>query len=289
VALPALGGTRWTSSGLALPEHYELLYSDLVVRGTVNAVHEELRPAGEFLLDYNQPDAFVLVTFVSVDIAKVMKGYWPNMSITFTVAEYVAPRSRFSVGTEIVAGLTFRPEVRKGTYVLRSTPAYYERVGNDWVADSGVHYSPAEIAEVVDRVTLENLAVESDAIVLASIDSISETDSLVDGRFALTLREIRFRVGQVIAGEEVPTTITVSSIAGGVWWPAWREPLPNRMRIDDEFIVFLVRAGGEFRVNGGVNGMLRRDGEKLIYNDNVVMHDDLTTIAKKIRAIHTQD
>lgn len=271
LALSALPAKSATVADPNFPEHYFLLYSDIVVRGLVVSADEEYVPLAEFSPDLgpSYPGLSMEIARITIRITHVLKGAHDGSEIDVFVIDDSSRPNDSESDQEVIVGLDLRSDIRGGTYVLQSRRGYYVQRGSDWISN-GSAYSELDIYAAIDATKTFQIARSSDAVVEGTVESVREYESWTDQRLAV-VQEVSLRIENVIAGVDIRGAVVVRSITRGNYWPVWRQPVPKGTRAGDRWYAFLRDAGDGYHIAGGVNGCFKIVGDQLIYNNDVVL------------------
>jgi hypothetical protein len=265
-----------TPSAMQRPPHpifdYKyLLFADLVIRGEVLDAHADLVPWREAENDSDIVRTFIKAFFVTVAVEEVMKGYEDADTLTFTVTDpedppWVGPEAR------IVAGLWATCAVPGYTYELKSGGIYGFYQGS-WMtlkpAAVGRRHALRELRDKIAAVSLDSLSQSADAVFLGAVEDVEKSEFWDESQGIYgRVWKISLAVDTRVFGE-VPDTVTITGVMAGNYLPEWRYEMPKRILPGDTFCVFAKEIDGVVIALGGMNGFLRVDGGRLLYDSRV--------------------
>jgi hypothetical protein len=251
-------------------EYADLLWSDLVVRGKVEAVIDEDIPAELLVPDWTYGGMFKIAV-IDFALDEVLLGSASGSTMTFVVEMSNSnTRADYKPGDEIVVGLIFKPDFREGTYFVRSDEARFVLEDGAWVRQG---HSPErqalridELRTIVEPAKLDSAIKSADQVVSGVVTSVEER--FVDGPnggvarvLDVTLRSQEFYKGRSTSGD-----VIFQMFSGGTYWPAWAQPWPGRPETGTSYCVLLQEIDGKLYSAGGVNGFFRVKNGRLVRN-----------------------
>jgi hypothetical protein len=254
-------------------DYYEWLFSNLVVRGIVMYVEERLVPLPELVEDCDPrlSGYFGKVTDVTMRVDEVLRGVYSERELTFVVeaAVYMPPCKPGT--TQAVVGLRQSEHFMNGRYQMQSNEGLYLYNGELWESHGEVKggrtHTIDEIRSIIQTTTPEYLCQHADVIVTATVNSLSAETELWSERGELALvRQVRFEVNSVLKGS-APQELAIDMITRGLYWPSWRTVVPSKINPGETWYLILQRLGEGYTLMGGLNGFLRIDGDRLVYDN----------------------
>jgi hypothetical protein len=254
-------------------EFYELLFSDVVVRGTVISAETVTLPAPEVFPEYvgRMPsNSYADVLEVTLNVAEVMKG---NESRNQIVVATKSPRDfpALGPGQEVIVGVYEDPDWLGGEVLrFKSEEGLFVRDGETWVSFGAVHngraYTLDAIEEQLTSVSMDQLSRSADVIFIGTVEQLSSRKYESPKREFAELATIDFHVERTLKGS-LGAEVQVSMVKRGMYWPAWRWKMPDEMKSGDRYFVFLAKGDERIYVVGGVNGCYRVVDDRLIYDN----------------------
>jgi hypothetical protein len=112
----------------------------------------------------------------------------------------------------------------------------------------------------------EAVARSAGIAVIGKVVSVADSVLDVDGHM-MSIRRVGLRIEQLIKGQYDGSIIDfVVVLAGGGYAPPWRTATPTEFDIGEEWIAFLARGPGFYYPSAGMNGLLRVQGDTLLYD-----------------------
>jgi len=255
-------------------------------------VEERLVPAPEVVPDCDPrfSGAFIQVTEVRIRVDEVLRGAYDQSDLAFVIQEAVHIPQLLKDEHQIIVGLRRSDDFMGGQYQMQSNEGLYVYNGQLWESCGDVTRGRAhtlkEIRSIIETTTPEYLCQHADAIVTGTVEWVSEEKELWSDRRQLAMvRQIRFRVKSVLKGS-VPQDFEMDVITRGNYWPSWRSVVPSKISPGETWYMMIQRRGGRYAVVGGLNGFLRIDNDKLIYDNRREMgftKRDLDTLAQSVK------
>lgn len=256
-----------SAAELAVPlsPHYDLLFTDLVIRGVVEEVENEYMRAATFRpqLPEALADKSIRLTRVAVSVLEVLKGDCDQSRIVILADVSDVPGRLFGPGSEAVVSLYRRHDLGDSIYELKSTGAYYERQDVGWTCD-GKPYAIEDIRETLAKLTFGQMAIDADRVVTGTVRDVNAAPWVIAPDGPQQTQTITFEVdGGVKGAGDSQGVLTLSGVVGG----AYQVEMPGHLEAGQRYYAFLVSSGSGYKIIGGVNGFLRISGDRLIYRD----------------------
>jgi len=269
---------------LGYPRHAHLLYDDLVVSGTVQAVKTELMPARVFrpTLGPNYDGSFAQVYRVTVRIDEVMRGTCDEPTLDIIAEEGRVIENLFATGQQVIAATVYRPWMMGGSHELISDAGYYVKSNSKWIS-RGVAYEFNEVRGAINSVSVESLASTADAVVTGVVETVRQYDWRSEKNELAVIQVIELRVLETKRGANVPDVVTIETIIKGSYWPEWRGIMPKEIKGGDNLYLFLEKHDETYRVVGGANGCLKVTAQGIIYNDTVLIRQSERELDLRVR------
>lgn len=258
-----------------------LLYSDLVVRGTVVSVTRRVEQVGIVMpmLPTAQPELFTEFAEVRLSVEEIMRGSVDTDTIGF-VAYVTASifRDNYEPEQRMVVGLTWGENVLGGSYWMSSDSGRFLLGDAGWYQQEGklVVHDLEEFRMLLAPVSPLSVLALSDLVVIGDMTGSAIDYPVSPEGEEYALMRYRFVNVEALKGGPVDQRIEVKSITSGNYWPDWRidETSPHLLR-GTRYCLFLKRVGGDLFVMRGANGAFEVRGNRLFYPGRSCV--DLTT------------
>jgi len=269
------------SSELMRPGEWDftpLLYYELVVTGQIISVNSG--DVSDADLSWASPELdarlskyCTSVKYVTLNVTSVLRG--PLVSdVTIVVPLPMFEKSydtRYVQGDTVLMSAIYHSRLK--SYYLKDPYGKYTFRNGEWVCENtsrGTRTFSDEILRAkVKDMEIANVTKEAELIVIGTVKShkkekIFGEDSTVAILVTVTLEVAEIKKGPV-DGEE----IAVNMITSGFYTPAWRTHVPKQMAVGQKWLAFLKRNEFGWYPFAGTNGLLRIEGEELIYDERV--------------------
>jgi hypothetical protein len=247
-------------------------YCDLVVRGTVESVTEEIKPESEAvpMLPGTRDDLYVRVKKVRLHVQEVLRGNTAKESLEFVAFVGMSVfKDNYVEGQETVVGLIWGDKVLGGSYWLNSENARFVQGEKGWVAQEGANVSPGleEIRRQLRAASPEVAIENADLLVTGDVRDVRVETVRGDGTKTAVLMSIDVTNVRSVSGDALPTEIVVRQIMSGDYWPAWRDPAPFREQPANgkRYCFFLKKIDSGYALERGINGIFEVRNERLYF------------------------
>ncbi|HET6349949.1 MAG TPA: hypothetical protein VFH88_12785 [Candidatus Krumholzibacteria bacterium] len=266
-------GTACATQSMGNPYRFydPLLWAHLVVRGEVLSITEAPSTSAEWGIRVGGQPYRITVETVVVRVSEVLKGQYVGGELpvaVFSGRHYPQPNP-IKVGDEVVLAVKLNGATHR--YLLENYSGLLTRRGTEWQhPDPGTYTYMAdkralswpEVEERVASMSAQNISEQADIIVSGTLRSVSN-----DHEDQTTTASWKMSVDSVLKGNPPPGIEFSMAWKGKL--PAWAVPIPMQASPGQKWLVFLRRSDDKYVPFAGLNGMLREDGERLIYDDSV--------------------
>ncbi|MDH4039004.1 MAG: hypothetical protein OEV86_16135 [Candidatus Krumholzibacteria bacterium] len=251
-----------------------LLWSPLIVRGFVEECGTRRVPQSEFypgrpdLGSANPPGALYAVYFVRVRVVETLRGSvsGPTVELDNTQNNYC---SLLPLQHEVIVCASFNPVILGGSYATGDQYGFFGRDGNVWIPGvrrsqeappPAAHYphypemTDAQLRARIAQVGLPAVTREADLIVTGDVVAA------IDGDRAT---QVTLRVADLLKGTAADS---VAFLTGGGWHYGRPDSrLGPAPKPGERWVAFLKMGTAGYFAFAGCNGLMRVDGERLIY------------------------
>jgi len=269
-------------------EFYEILFSDLVVRGTVLSMDTELLPFEDVFPEYagRSHNGFAEVHKITLDVTERMKGDGEIERLVFA-ATSPARIPRLNAGQQVIVGLQQVPKWLDGEMLrLRTEEGLYVYDGTNWVAHGpilgGREYTIEQIEYQLKAVSMPQLTRSADAVFIGTVTGVSSADYLSPKREFAEVATLSFSVETILKGFP-GKDVEVSMIGRGMFWPSWRGKMPQHVNVGERYFVFLSTDDGVTFALGGINGFYQVVKDSLFYDNRLKLPIDTAKVADMVR------
>ncbi len=255
-----------------------LVYSHLIVFGVV----ESISPDSTTLSDWGQKiepktrDVRIRIEILNVKIIELLKGDYKDSNVSIIMKHSPVRLGTFCVGDTLVLCANYLETLKGGSYYFDREDAVHRQDDGQWVrrwarGKRKDIMTFEEIKRMVDEAKIENISREADVIARGTIASIKH--SYLKGPEGTKARmiEVTMNIYKVFKGEVNGDTLKFKMLRIGSYQPRWLTLIPREIKVGEEWYVFLKKEEeiGYFPIMGK-NGLLRINGEKIIYDNNIV-------------------
>ena len=281
VLVCALLGATPTGAGIEIVrdpsawDYAPLLYSDLVVRGSISSLSEADVSTADLWMDPPErrakvPDMKRTMLFVSIDVAEVLRGPAVPSKQTFLVWDDLAEAKRaYRIGNEmIVCG--YHHSILN-TYYQTTPYGRYLREGDGWRTEETSRgrrlFADSELRAKISSMALSIVAGEADLIVQGVIQSVAKGTVYGPDSTSAELVSIDVRIEVVKKVRVDGDVVTVVALTRGLYLPAWRAHVPRDYAIGQRWLCFLKRNEFGWFPFAGTNGFLRVEQDGYVYDE----------------------
>lgn len=243
-----------------------LVYADLVVRGTVEGVSFERVRLADYFGPHEHSNQPLMIAEMIVRVSEVLKGSYPRDTVS--IAGSAA--GCLHVGTEYVLCLTFNKRLKGGMFVFGDGSASFALSEGVWtrVGDQ-TRLTYDEIKSITESANIESVARSAHLIAVGTVIGTRDYDHRgPDGHG--DIRECTVEVDSLLKGTLEGPSLTFQMVTAGTYAPGWRTKVPPEINVGETWYLFLkkeeIEGGIGFYPFAGSNGMLKIEGERLIYD-----------------------
>lgn len=254
-----------------------LLTTHLVVRGTVTNVTQQLVTLAEWgLVPPNDrvADVKIHVVLIHVSVADVLKGKWTEREIVFRVRDQP---SLLKPGNDYIICALWKKLKTGGVYVTEPALGWYSKNADKWVDCKSVEgsqpeeFSGDEIVSRIRAVDVDHVTASADVIARGVIVKRWVSNFELDGH-AGRLLNFEMQTNEILKGHANGGVVRfVVPDPGAEFVPSWYRCIPTGVAVGQQWFVFLREGQLGLYPFAGLNGLLRVDGNDLIY-DMTVKH-----------------
>lgn len=254
-----------------------LLYSDLVVRGTVTSLSETEVLISDLWMDASElrsklPPWKTKLVSVTLQVTEVLRGNILSGEQTFLVWDETSEaHSAYTVGAEMLI-CSYYHRVLKMYY---QTTAYgrYARDGLNWRTEQTIRgqrtFTDADLRAKISSMELREVVSNAELIVEGVVESVKKTTVFGPDSSSAELTMITMRVGTTRKGAFADDAITVNALTGGLYLPAWATHVPQSFEPGQRWLCFLKRNEMGWYPFAGTNGLLRIEKNAYVYDERV--------------------
>jgi hypothetical protein len=259
-----------------------LVYGHLVISGEVVAIDYTEASLAEWGIEPKEAvqDIKRDVAVLRIAVNRVLKGTSGLKEIE--IAAFKSRIGSLELGQSAVLGTHYNRAY--GKYILRGPEGLYVQDNRDWICQadqSAISFD--EIVARVESARLEHVAGDAEVIVLAEVLSKEVVArELKAGRGIF--EDYRMKVRSVYKGDVNESVITISVLKTGDFVPEWRVPAPVKMAVGDVWYVFLQAREFGYYPFAGCNGLLKVDGENIIYDHRIPYYWSKAAVEDYLRA-----
>ena len=257
--LAATNGVSAQTKTGAIHEFQGLLRADLVVRGLITSVVEDLVPATELSPTWSSGGK-CQIAMIQMSVDEVVRGWYEDETLAFVVdMSSSSLRGSYAAGEHMIVSLKYRPDFRNGTFFSAGNRSRFvlDKKTSTWVRQGGAGESLdlREIRELVRPAKLDVVVSSSDKIVVGLVtDARRTTVYEADSSAASYVWVVTANVDRVLKGAPLQETITFQMFQAGTYWPSWADPGPSEVITGGRYCIFLKTINGILYSAGGVNG-----------------------------------
>jgi hypothetical protein len=253
-----------------------LLYSHVVVRGCVATITKKFIPLQQ--LGRGEPGDETDIEVVSLAHAETLRGVGSPKSI----AVHWHMDTYKLLGKEVIFCGKWRPGL--GLYIVGSgVQCLVETEADLWSRyDGSETITTDELQARLRRARPETVARSARIAVIGRVDSVADSVISVEGH-VVTVRKIRLRIEQLLKGQHEGNAIEfVIVLAAGAYAPPWSTATPREFDKGEEWIAFLAGEPGFYYPSSGMNGLLRVEGDTLLYDRVLPIQDSRSKFLKTV-------
>ncbi len=255
-----------------------LLYYELVVKGQIIQVRSgDVSSNDLFSLaaewDTKRPQFRTQVKYVTLNVSHVLRGpAVTDVTIVVPLPMFLKEYdTRYVVGDTVLLCAIYHR--RLGSYYLKDPHGKYIFRNGEWVCEGipeGTRaFSDEALRAKVKEMDIETVTKDAELIVIGTVTSYTKERIAVEDSIKATLVTVNLQVDEVKKGVLDGDEVVVKMIPRGAYWPAWRKPVPKQMAVGQKWLAFLKRNEFGWYPFAGTNGLLRAEGEELIYDERV--------------------
>jgi hypothetical protein len=252
----------------------DVLYGELVVRGTVTSISSVMVPY-DSLVPSIEEDVLFPVSVIDVEIHDVIKGAWTQNHVQAYLPGdpklggfSMDVKYDYAVAEEVILCLHYDPRLLGGVFRLWGDWGSFVKREGVWLAR---RISDKEVClDSIERIAREaeppRMFDEADAVILGSIEDVVRRELGTGERGVAD--HIAVRVEESWKGPSTGETVLVRAIRKGTNLP-WYAPVP-RLSAGESYFMFLKRDHAGFYPFIGFNGFLKVSGDQLVMNGRVM-------------------
>ncbi len=279
---PSIADIRILGRGSNLDDG--LLYADLVVQGTIESLtFQRVRQKDYFGLPARDPQRLILIESMTLQVIRVLKGSYGSS----TVPLFSMGSSGLREGDEYILGLR-ASRVRKGEFVFRNIADAYVKATDGWFRpEDGKWFTYDQIKSITESTRIENVTRNADLIAVGTVAAVREYEYTgSDGHGEI--RECTVEVDSLFKGTLEGQKLIFKMVTAGSYFPVWRTQVPLEINAGELWYLFLKRGdiegGPGYYAFAGVNGLLKIEGQRLIYDLRVDLpqtKDEVDALVRK--------
>lgn len=246
-----------------------LTYDDLVFIGLLRSFDVVSSTNGEWGFKDDPAEGKLTMATLTFSVQEVLKGTWASKKITILTLDLgfatAMPRSA-------LVSAYYSPGVLGGRYIIRDKGEVMTPSGafRSWESLNGkVSMTFPEIRELIEKTHPIHLARNDDLVAECHLIGVSDSTVWVHEREQSVVKvhaEVLDLLSGSAQGKDVYFLMPKSMLPS----PPWAHVYPRDIAVGQDWIVFLRRAEFGLYPWAGSNGMLRVEGEDLIYDERVV-------------------
>ncbi len=269
------------SSELMSPGEWDftpLLYYELVVTGQITQARSgDVSSNDLFSLaaewETKGPQFRTQVKYVTLNVSHVLRGPAVNdvtivVPLPMFLKEY---DTRYVVGDTVLMCAIYHR--RLGSYYLKDPHGKYIFRNGEWACEGipeGTRaFSDEALRAKVKEMDIETVTKDAELIVIGTVKSYTKERITVEDSIKATLVTVNLQVDEVKKGVLDGGEVVVKMMPRGAYRPAWRKLVPKQMAVGQKWLAFLKRNEIGWYPFAGMNGLLRIEGEELIYDERV--------------------
>ncbi len=275
VLLLGVTGTARSSTRASGLSYYDpLLYTQLIVRGTIEDTQlEDIRRGDWGSTPRGLEDGRRTIRVLRFRIREVLKGVFNQNHISVAMSLGGLDTGSLMVGDERILCLHFKKSLKGGSYFLRSGGGIFApSTGGRWIRQRGAEaFSLSELRARIGTGKMEHVVREAEIIAVGTIKSRNMSPMTSPNNERLDVIEYTLQIEQLLKGN-VRDQVTFKTIEKGLYSPDWRVFVPAGMKPGERWYVFLKKGTVGYYPFAGTNGLLKIEGQNLIYNNQMEYH-----------------
>lgn len=257
-------------------DYAPLLYSDRVLRGTVLAISLTEVSVNALYHSVETPpngsDFKVTRIVVTLRVLEVLRGAVFLDDAAFLVVDDVSEANQaYAIGNEMVVCMKYHRFL--ATYYQTGPYGRYLREGKEWHSEKTPRgqrsFTDAHLREQIKSMDLSHVSAEAELILQGRVRSVVESAVYGPDSVAANMVTVRLEIETVQKGTFAHDEIEVVGLTSGLYLPAWRKHIPRSFAIGQLWLCFLKKNEVGWYPFAGVNGLLRIEGNSLVYDERV--------------------
>lgn len=256
-------------------DYYDLLYSDIVIIGVIENIDFKLAPIEEVIGEVPTPFKYdkIRLGAIRIRVNEVLKGRYETPYLVVLVEwDRSDLRRNYDVGDTTIISAYWRAGLLGGSYAVASDNGRFIKRNNMWFHQAMRSRPKAltreQIRAILEPTRINNIILNAELIVVGKISGLEASTIRGPAKEKGILNKVIMQIDEVHKGNFSGKEVEISMIIGGPYWPAWRQKVP-RIRVGEEYYVFLRKGPIGFYPFAGINGFFKLVDDKLIYDNRV--------------------